>query len=390
MTGHFPPVAIDFTDDPDLHLLTAGARIEPVSVDNGEYIFALAEAPAQPIVLASRTGVPSQMGMGQDHRRLGVAIRRIELRLPRAAIAFGANMPLFAQGGCYPPETAFCWTKGRMELPAWLFADIAGPLRIVVQIQGNGMRYPVMPAIAELAGAAFGQRLDPTARAKKLARIRAVKWFHCMDFGDGLYTHDELSARQFANKSDIVFKYSIAGKTVLDIGAWDGFFSFEAERRGAPRLIPTYHFCGAGPGWGTREGFDLARELLGSKVEALDIDIPDISPASVGKFQIVMCLGVLYHVWDLLRVLQIVHSVTTELAIIESALDLEDVERPAVSFVRGNGMPRSDVPLSNDPTNFFGPNSKAVVAMLEHVGFSRIETHVVRETIPRGFFYAFK
>src|SRR4029077_16620303 len=107
--------------------------------------------------------------------------------------------------------------------------------------------------------------------------IRAVKWFHCMDFGDGLYTHDELSAKQFANKSDVVFKYPITGKTVLDMGAWDGFFSFEAERRGASRVLATDHFCWSGPGWGTREGFDLARELLGFKVEALDIDIPDIS-----------------------------------------------------------------------------------------------------------------
>ena len=48
------------------------------------------------------------------------------------------------------------------------------------------------------------------------------------------------------------------------------------------------------------------------------------------------------------------------------------------------------MPLSNDPTNFFGPNALAVVAMLEHVGFSRVESLVIPSDSPRGFFYAFK
>ena len=46
---------------------------------------------------------------------------------------------------------------------------------------------------------------------------------------------------------------SLAGLSVLDIGAWDGFFSFEAERRGAARVVaPTYSWHGLG--WGTGQG----------------------------------------------------------------------------------------------------------------------------------------
>lgn len=389
-TGFAPVEKIETTDDPDPHLLVAGARIMPVSADDNAYTFALAAAPTEPIVLTSRTGVPSLLGVSQDDRRLGIAIRHIEVRLPRAAITFGQDAPLFVQAGCYLPEDGFCWTNGKMELPPWLFAHLGGPLTLIVHIERNGMRYPVSPVLDGPDHMSPVLTLAPATWAEKLARIRAVKWHHCMDFGDGLYTHDERSTRLMTGKANLVFKYPVQGKTVLDIGAWDGYFSFEAERRGASRVLATDHFCWSGPGWGTRDGFDLARELLGSRVEALDIDIPDISRASVGTFQIVMCLGVIYHVWNPLRVLQIVHSVTTELAIIESALDLQDVERPALSFVRGNGMPRADVPLSDDPTNFYGPNAKAVAAMLEYVGFSRIETRITHDIIPRGFFYAFK
>ena len=80
-------------------------------------------------------------------------------------------------------------------------------------------------------------------------RIAEVHWFHCFDFGDGLFTHDAVSASRMRGKADLVFRHPVEGKTVLDIGAWDGYFFFEAERRGARRVLATDHFC-----WGGRLG----------------------------------------------------------------------------------------------------------------------------------------
>ena len=55
---------------------------------------------------------------------------------------------------------------------------------------------------------------------------------------------------------------SLAGESVLDIGAWDGFFSFEAERRGASRVVAADYYSWHGTGWGTgtgKAGFELAQ-----------------------------------------------------------------------------------------------------------------------------------
>ena len=75
-----------------------------------------------------------------------------------------------------------------------------------------------------------------------------INWYHSMDLGDGVITKGGASHETFKGIAERVFKHGVEGKSVLDIGAWDGFFSFEAERRGASRVLATDHFCWSGPG----------------------------------------------------------------------------------------------------------------------------------------------
>jgi tRNA (mo5U34)-methyltransferase len=130
-----------------------------------------------------------------------------------------------------------------------------------------------------------------------------MRWFHSIDLGDGLITQGEAkSLVVISEEAKTIFKHGVSGKSVLDIGAWDGAFSFEAERRGARDVLATDHFCWSGPGWGSKEGFDFARQRLGSAVRSLDIDVPDLSIEAVGgQFDTVLFLGVLYHVNALSR-----------------------------------------------------------------------------------------
>lgn len=124
------------------------------------------------------------------------------------------------------------------------------------------------------------------------------RWFHSIDIGEGHLTKGDKPNFILRGMADAVFRQGVAGKTVLDIGAWDGFYSFEAERRGAARVLATDHFCWSGQGWGTKKGFDYAHARLGSRVESIDIDLPDLDPSALGTFDIVLFLGVLYHLQD--------------------------------------------------------------------------------------------
>ncbi len=195
-------------------------------------------------------------------------------------------------------------------------------------------------------------------------RVAGVRWYHTLDLGQGIITSGiDNSAERLAR---LKLPPSLAGKTVLDIGAWDGYFSFEAERRGAARVLATDSYSWSGQGWGTKAGFELARTALGSRVEDLDIDVLDVSPARVGVFDVVFFLGVLYHVRHPLLALEKVASVTRELLIVETVVDLLGFPRPAAAFYGG-------AELNRDPTNWWGPNLAAVDCMLRAVGFVRIE-----------------
>jgi tRNA (mo5U34)-methyltransferase len=196
------------------------------------------------------------------------------------------------------------------------------------------------------------------------AKAEAIRWYHSIDLGGGVVTQgiDDTPLRL----ARLDLPPSLAGLTVLDIGAWDGFFSFEAERRGASRVLAADHHQWEGLGWGTKAGFDLAREGLGSKVEDLEIDV-------IGTFDVVLFLGVLYHMKHPLYALERVFEVTGEQLILETELDMTWTRRPAAAFYPGKELAKSD-------TNWWGPNISAVEAMLRTVGFRD-----VRLVFTRGF-----
>src|SRR5205809_2608018 len=142
------------------------------------------------------------------------------------------------------------------------------------------------------------------------SRADAIRWYHTIDLGGGVVTAGVDDSR--LRLAQIHLPESLHGKTVLDIGAWDGFFAFECERRGAARVVAADHFSWHGTGWGTKAGFTLAREALGSRVEDVDIDVMDLSPERIGSFDVVLFLGVLYHVRHPFLALERVASVTRQ------------------------------------------------------------------------------
>jgi tRNA (mo5U34)-methyltransferase len=197
------------------------------------------------------------------------------------------------------------------------------------------------------------------------ARVGEIRWHHSIDLGHGIVTPgQDNSARKL---SRLGLPESLAGKTVLDVGAWDGFFSFEAERRGAQRVLATDSYSWNGShDWGDKRGFNLARQVLGSKVEDLDIDVLELSPERIGTFDVVLFLGVLYHMRHPMLSVERVGSVTRGMIVLETAVDMLSYRRSAMAFYVGDELGR-------DATNWCGPNPAAVVGMLKVAGFRRIE-----------------
>lgn len=212
---------------------------------------------------------------------------------------------------------------------------------------------------------------DTIARSMNRDDLRskadALRWYHTIDLGQGVITKGiDSSPERLAR---VALPADLSGRSVLDIGAWDGFFSFEAERRHAARVVATDYYAWHGVGWGTgqgKAGFHLAREALNSRVEDVDIDVMDLSAEQVGRFDVVLFLGVLYHLPNPLLALERVASVTADLLILETVVDMVGVSRPAAAFYPGRE-------LNGDPTNWWGPNHAAVCGMLLSVGFNRVE-----------------
>jgi tRNA (mo5U34)-methyltransferase len=212
-----------------------------------------------------------------------------------------------------------------------------------------------------------------------LAVARLV-WFHQIDFGDGIVSYGRAPAAALKAQADVYFRDSIKGKSVLDIGCWDGFNSFEAHKRGASRVLATDHFTW-NDGWGDPRAFELARQHIAPEVEVQEIAADELSLEKVGPFDVVLFLGVFYHLRHPFAVLERIAPIATERLIVETHLDARSDPRPTMIFYPGSE-------LGGDHTNWCGPNAACVTAMMIDLGFRSVEFVENPVANDRGIFIA--
>jgi len=226
-------------------------------------------------------------------------------------------------------------------------------------------------------------------------------WFHSIDLGDGVITPGRKGGGldYMKRELDALRLPDLEGKSVLDIGAWDGFYSFQAERLGASRVVALddyawsvdfgaetrpaaaapvradvpERFRDAPHMWAPerlpgKRGFDVAHQALGSEIEAVVANFMEMELDALGTFDVVLYLGVLYHMEDPLRALRRVAAVTREMAVVETAgvraAGLED--RALCEFFESDE-------LEGDPSNWWAPNARALAGLCRAAGFRRAE-----------------
>jgi tRNA (mo5U34)-methyltransferase len=147
----------------------------------------------------------------------------------------------------------------------------------------------------------------------RLERAQRTRWYHTLELQPGVWTEGWFDLR------DAVRHYGLpenmTGMRVLDVGTWDGFWAFEFERRGADVVAidlddereldwPPRRRPAAFPEGRRGDGFRLAHEILGSRVQRIDGSIYAATPEELGTFDLVVCSAVLLHLRDQLLALE--------------------------------------------------------------------------------------
>src|SRR5687767_5851886 len=84
-------------------------------------------------------------------------------------------------------------------------------------------------------------------------QVDEIRWFHTLTLPGGIVTKGAIDSSRLLGRLDLPER--LDGKTVLDVGAWDGYHSFECARRGAASVLATDSYSWGDGGWGTQEGF---------------------------------------------------------------------------------------------------------------------------------------
>lgn len=209
------------------------------------------------------------------------------------------------------------------------------------------------------------------------------RWFHEIELAPGIVTPGEDSNRlKLPILDQLGLPRRADGLRALDVGCSDGYFSFELERRGAEVLavdfVPEAY-----------TGFAVAREVLGSRVEYRMDNVYNLAPERYGHFDVVLFLGVLYHLRKPQAALDALRAVMKEGArlflatlLIDEYVLLPDGRTTTLAAL--NPL-LSEVPLwqafpddslNGDFTNCFAPNRCALEAALHEAGFAVDEVHV--------------
>ncbi len=191
------------------------------------------------------------------------------------------------------------------------------------------------------------------------AEVRSFPfWYHRIELPGGVVTPGwaPLAADAYRIPEDLT------GKRVLDVGAWDGYWTFEALNRGASEVVAIDDFSDYlgslgdtdRKAWAT---FDLCREALGYSPEVckrIEMSVYQATADVLGRFDVVFFFGTLYHLRYPLLALDMLSTVCDGDIFIESAI-LDDFSPYQGGL--GHGYPGGQAVMEFYPNNEYGQNN---------------------------------
>jgi tRNA (mo5U34)-methyltransferase len=218
-------------------------------------------------------------------------------------------------------------------------------------------------------------------------RASPPEHFNLPEFLDGIYTFQkwELFPGYLTPGEKDVAEHmkrlavpeSLSGKRVLDIAPWNGFFSFECARRGAAEVVSL------GPDDPDQTGYNKVRDLLEiDNCHYVRASVYDLSPDAHGSFDVVLFLGLIYHLRHPLLALDRIYDVAsdrlfTDSPIIDNTVFDKTVSEQVRNDILTTGAALHQLPLAyftkgsetGDLFNWFMPNSRAFRDFVESSGF---------------------
>ena len=210
------------------------------------------------------------------------------------------------------------------------------------------------------------QAANPFAYVRRWDADRAnAGWWHSFDLPDGGFIRGVCGIESLRDRiRRFPIPDDLRGKRVLDIGTWDGWFAFEMERRGAEVMAID---CWDNP------RFRQMHAIYNSRVDYRQFDMYELTPDRVGRFDIVLFMGVLYHLKHPLLALERVCALTTDFAAVDSFV-LREEHRLAGTLADRNIMEFYETDeFGGQFDNWVGPTLSCLMAFCRTAGFARVE-----------------
>jgi tRNA (mo5U34)-methyltransferase len=221
----------------------------------------------------------------------------------------------------------------------------------------------------------------PDSEAARRSVADNPLWYHTIELAPGVVTPGWFDLRGVVDRLPWP---DVEGKRCLDVATYDGFFAFELERRGAAEVVCTDIPDHTDWDWPPRSrakgpaalaafagekgrGFDIAREVLGSRVRKIVRSVYDLDPEVDGRFDIVICGSLLLHLRDPLRALNAIRGVCDGVF-----LSMEEIRLS--STLLHPRRPIADIDGMRDICQWWVPNVAGYHRMVQSAGFDILET----------------